>query len=186
MQWHNSLHGYGAVAKFLHWAIVALIIAQYVIIEAAEELPDGPEKFEVITRHKSVGMLVLGLVLVRIAWKLANRRHPAPVPMPRGQRIAAAAGHGLLYVLILAQPISGWLMSSAANYPVTFFRLFQFPALVGAAPGAHEFYEEVHEALFGVLATVAVLHALAAFYHHFRLRDDSLRRMLPFVRPRGP
>ena len=186
MQWRNSLHGYGAVAKFLHWAIVVLIIAQYVIIEAAEELPDGLEKFAAITRHKSLGMLVLGLALARIAWKLANRQHPAPVPMPRGQRIAAAAGHGLLYLLLLAQPISGWLMSSAANYPVTFFGLFQFPALVGADPGAHEFYEEVHEALFGALATVAVLHALAAVYHHLWLKDDALRRMLPFVRPRGP
>ena len=184
MQLRNSLHGYGAVAKFLHWAIVVLIIAQYLIIEAAEELPDGLEKFAIVTRHKSVGMLVLGLALVRIAWKLVNSRHPAPVPMPQTQRIAAAAGHGLLYLLLLAQPISGWLMSSAANYPVTFFGLFQFPALVGADPGAHEFYEEVHEALFATLATVAVLHALAAFYHHFRLRDDTLRRMLPFVGPR--
>jgi cytochrome b561 len=175
---------HGAVAKLLHWSIVLLIIAQYVIIEAAEELPDGVEKFAIITRHKSLGMLVLGLALVRITWKFLNGRNPPTVSMPRAQRMAAAAGHGLLYLLLLAQPISGWLMSSAANYPVTFFGLFQFPALVGADPGAHEFYEEVHEALFATLATVAVLHALAAFYHHFRLRDDTLRRMLPFVGPR--
>ena len=186
MQWRNGPQGYGAVAKFLHWSIVILIIAQYVIIESAEDLADGPDKFAIIALHKSLGMLVLVLALARIGWKFANGRNPAPVPMPRGQRIAAAAGHGLLYVLILAQPISGWLMSSAANYPVTFFGLFQFPALVGADPGAHEFYEEVHEALFGALATVAVLHALAAVYHHLWLKDDALRRMLPFVRPRGP
>jgi len=184
MQWRNSAHGYGAVAKLLHWSIVLLIIAQYVIIEAIEELPDGVEKFAIITRHKSLGMLVLGLALVRIAWRFSNGRRPAPVSMPRAQRIAAAAGHGLLYVLILAQPISGWLMSSAANYPVTFFGLFQFPALVGADHGAHEFYEELHEALFVALAIIAGIHALAALYHHFLLKDDTLRRMLPFVRPR--
>jgi cytochrome b561 len=75
-------------------------------------------------------------------------------------------------------------MSSAANYPVTFFGLFQFPALVGADHGAHEFYEELHEALFVALAIIAGIHALAALYHHFLLKDDTLRRMLPFVRPR--
>ena len=131
-------------------------------------------------------MLVLVLALARIAWKFANGRNPAPVLMPRPQRIAAAAGHGLLYVLILAQPLTGWLMSSAAGYPTGFFGLFEFPMLGAEDHGAHEFYEELHEALFGALATVAVLHALAALYHHVLLKDDTLRRMLPFARPRGP
>src|SRR5512139_3250841 len=130
MQWRNSANNYGAVAKFLHWSIVILIIAQYVIAEAAEELPDGLDKFAMITRHKSLGMLLLGLAVLRILWKVSSKGLPAPVPMARPQRIAAAAGHGLLYLLLLAQPISGWMMSSAANYPVTFFDLFQFPALV--------------------------------------------------------
>ena len=185
MQLRNTVDTYGALAKFLHWTIVILIIAQYVIIEAAEELPDGLEKLTMVTRHKSLGMLVLGLALVRIAWKLVNKARPAPVPMPRPQRIAAAAGHGLLYVLILAQPVSGWMMSSAANYPVTFFGLFQFPALVGANKELHEFYEEVHEFLFQALLVVAVIHVLAALYHHFVRKDDTLRRMLPFGRRRS-
>jgi cytochrome b561 len=184
MDWRNSLQGYGALAKFLHWAIVVLIIAQYVIIEAAEELPDGPDKFAGIANHKSIGMLVLGLALVRIAWKLVNGGRPAPVPMPRVQRIAAAAGHGLLYLLILAQPLTGWLMSSTAGYPTGFFGWFEFPMIAAENHDAHEFYEEVHEALFAVLATVAVLHALAALYHHFVRKDETLRRMLPFVGPR--
>lgn len=184
MQWRNSPQGYGAVAKFLHWSIVILIIAQYVIIESAGELADGPEKLAVIARHKSLGMLVLVLALVRIAWKLANGRNPGPVPMPRAQRIAAAGGHGLLYVLILAQPLSGWLMSSAAGYPPGFFGLFEFPMLVGKDHGAHEFYEEVHELLFNAIVAIAVLHALAALYHHVLKKDDTLRRMLPFVKLR--
>jgi cytochrome b561 len=102
--------------------------------------------------------------------------------MPRPQRIAAAAGHGLLYLLILAQPVSGWMMSSAANYPVTFFGLFQFPAIVRPNEGAHEAYEEVHELLFTTIVVVATLHVLAALYHHFIQKDDTLRRMLPFGR----
>jgi len=180
MHWRNTPDTYGALAKFLHWAIVLLIIAQYVIIESAEDLPDGLEKLAIVTRHKSVGMLILGLAIVRIGWKLWNKGSPAPVVMPKLQRIAAAASHGLLYLLILAQPISGWMMSSAANYPVTFFGLFQFPALVRPNEGAHETYEDVHEFLFETIVVVAVLHVLAALYHHFIQKDDTLRRMLPF------
>ena len=186
MQWRNSANNYGAVAKFLHWAIVILIIAQYVIIESAEELPDGLEKLQVITNHKSFGMLVLLLALARIGWKLANRGLPQPVAMPAPQRIAAAAGHGLLYLLILAMPLSGWAMSSSANYPVAFFGLFQFPALVGESHDLHEALEEVHELLFNAILVVAVLHALAAVYHHVWMKDDTLRRMLPFGKPRSP
>jgi cytochrome b561 len=181
MQWRNSPQGYGAVAKFLHWSIVILIIAQFVIIESAEELPDGPGKLADIAQHKSLGMLVLLLALVRIGWKLANGRNPAPVPMPRAQRIAAAAGHGLLYLLILAQPLTGWLMSSAAGYPTGFFGLFEFPLIAAENHDAHEFYEEVHEALFGAIVAITALHALAALYHHLLLKDDTLRRMLPFA-----
>jgi len=185
MQWRNTSTSYGAIAKFLHWSIVILIISQYVIIEAAEEMADGPGKLETVALHKSLGMLVFGLALVRVAWRFLNGRNPPPVPLPRAQRMAAAAGHGLLYVLILAQPLSGWLMSSSAGYPVSFFGLFVLPALATKDPGAHEFYEEVHEALFAVLATVALVHALAALYHHFWRKDDTLRRMLPFALPRA-
>ena len=186
MQWRNTANNYGAVAKFLHWAIVILIITQYVIIEAAEELPDGLEKLRMVTNHKSFGMLVLLLVLTRIVWKLTSRGLPQPVPMPAPQRIAAAAGHGLLYLLILAMPLTGWAMSSSANYPVTFFGLFQFPALVAENHDLHEALEEVHELLFNTTVVIAVLHALAAVYHHVWMKDDTLRRMLPFGRPRSP
>lgn len=186
MSLNNTAHSYGSVAKFLHWAIVLMIIAQYVIIESAEELPDGLEKLQAISNHKSLGMLVFLLALARIGWRLANRGRPVPVPMADWQRISAAAGHGLLYLLILVMPLTGWAMSSSANYPVTLFGLFQFPALVGENHDLHEALEEVHEFLFNVLVVVALVHAAAALYHHFFLKDDSLRRMLPFARkPQG-
>ena len=180
MQWRNSADAYGALAKFLHWSIVLLIIAQYLIIEAADEMPKGPAKFAQIDLHKSVGMTVLILAVIRIVWRVANRGAPTPVPMPRGQQIAAAAGHGLLYLLILALPITGWAMSSAANYPVTLFGWFQFPAIVGTNHDLHETLEEVHEFVFNTVFVVATLHAVAALYHHFVMKDSSLRRMLPF------
>jgi cytochrome b561 len=181
MPLRNTADTYGSLAKLLHWAIVLLIVPQYFLAEAADELPDGIEKLQLLTWHKSLGMLVLLLALIRIGWKLANRGLPQPVGTP-WQRKAAAAGHGLLYLLILAQPLSGWLMSSAANYPVTLFGWFQFPALIGADHDLHEALEEVHELLFTLLLVVAAVHIAAALYHHFVLRDSVLRRMLPFVR----
>lgn len=180
MPLRNTVESYGSLAKFLHWSIVALIIVQYILAETADELPDGLEKLQVLTRHKSVGVLILGLAVVRIAWKLANRG----LPSPAGEgvlRKAAAAGHGLLYLLILVMPLSGWAMSSAANYPVTFFGWFQLPAIVGQDHELHEVLEDVHEALFYALLVVAVGHALVALYHHFALKDGVLKRMLPFA-----
>jgi cytochrome b561 len=179
MQLRNTPESYGAVAKFLHWGIVVLIIAQYVLAESADELADGPDKLAMLARHKSVGMLVLLLALARIGWKLANRGLPQPVPMPRPQRIAAAAGHGILYLLILALPLSGWVMASAAGHPPGFFGMFEFPSLIGASEELKEVLEEVHETLFNAVVVVAVLHALAAVYHHFWMKDATLRRMLP-------
>ena len=179
MPLRNTADSYGSLAKFLHWAIVLLIVPQYFLVEAAEELPNGVEKLQLFTWHKSLGMMVLLLALVRIGWKLANRGLPGPVGAP-WQRKAAAASHGLLYLLILAQPLSGWLMSSTANYPVTLFGWFQFPALIGENHELHESLEEVHELLFTLMLVVTAVHIAAALYHHFILRDSVLRRMLPY------
>jgi cytochrome b561 len=184
MPLRNTANSYGAVAKLLHWGILVLIIAQYVLAEAAEELEDGTDKFATIANHKSIGMLILLLMIARIGWKLANRGLPPPVPMARPQRIAAAAGHGILYLLLLVLPLSGWMMSSAAGSPTALFGLFEFPMLLGENHDVHEALEEVHEALFDAVVIVAVLHAVAAVFHHVWLKDDTLRRMLPFSGPR--
>lgn len=181
MQWRNTSNRYGAVAKFLHWGIVILVITQYFIAEAAEDL-EGPGELDMITRHMSFGVLVLLLALARIGWKLANRGDPRPVPMARPQRIAASAVHGVLYLLLLVMPVTGWMMSSAAEHPVAFFGLFELPAIVGPDHDLHEALEDVHESLFKAIVVIAVLHALAAVYHHVWMKDDTLRRMLPFAK----
>jgi cytochrome b561 len=181
MPLRNTAEAYGSLAKFLHWAIVLLVLPQFFLAEAADELPNGLEKLQLLTWHKSLGMLVLILAVVRLAWKVMNKGTPGAIGTA-WQRKAAAAGHGLLYLLILAQPLSGWAMSSAANYPVTLFGWFQFPALVGENHDLHETLEGVHEFLFYAMLTVAVVHVVAALYHHFLLKDGVLRRMLPFAK----
>lgn len=179
MQWRNSAERYGALPMLAHWLVVALIIAQYALASVAEDLPDGLEKLAVLSRHKSIGILVLLLALLRIGWKLANPGPRPPAGLPAWQLRAAAASHGLLYVLLVLQPLSGWMMSSAKNYPVSFFGWFGLPALVAPGEGAYEFAHEAHEVLATLLLLVALVHAGAALYHHFWLKDGVLRRMLP-------
>ena len=128
MQWRNTTSSYGAVAKFLHWGIVILIICAVLHGGGRRGTAGRPRQ----ARHDhapQVARHARALPRARphrleIRSTAACRR---PCPCRRAQRIAAAAGHGLLYLLLLAQPISGWMMSSAAGYPVSFFGLFDFP-----------------------------------------------------------
>jgi len=176
----NTPHRYGLVPQLLHWIVVGLIIVQYVLAEAAEELPLGMEKLAVLSRHKSVGITLLLIALVRVAWRLFDRP-PAPPPMPAWQRAAATAVHWGLYALLFALPITGWMMSSAANYPVSWFGLVQLPDLVMPSEELHEVMEEIHEGLFVALLVLAGLHVLAALKHQFVDRDGLLARMLPWA-----
>jgi cytochrome b561 len=185
MALRNTDEVYGSLAKFLHWTIAILIVAQWFLIEAAEEaLKGSPERAALKGWHNSVGMLVLLLVVARIVWKLANSGRPVPLGVA-WQRKAAAAGHGLLYLLILLQPITGWLIVSTGGRPVEFFGWFTFPAIAAANHDLHELLEDVHEWLFNAMVIVAIVHIAAALYHHLLLKDDTLRRMLPFTGRRG-
>lgn len=186
MPLRNTADAYGSLAKFLHWAIVVLIVSQWFLVEGAEEAAKGsPERAALMGWHMSFGLLVLLLAVARIAWKAINGGRPAPLGEVAWQRKAAAAGHGILYLLILLQPISGWLVVSTAGRPASFFGWFAFPALAAENHDLHETLEGVHEALFNALVVVAVIHVAAALYHHVLLKDDTLRRMLPFAGRRG-
>jgi cytochrome b561 len=187
MPLRNTAEAYGSLARFLHWAIVLLILPQYFLAEGAEEFAKGsPEAAQLMGLHKSLGLLVLILAIVRIAWKILNRPHPAPVSGVAWQRKAAAAGHGVLYLLILLQPLTGWMMVSSGDNPVSLFGWVTFPAIVAPDRGLHEALEEVHEVVFWLMLVVATGHVAAALFHHWILKDETLRRMLPFARSRTP
>jgi cytochrome b561 len=175
---------YGAVAKLLHWSIVLLIIAQVWLAIIEHDLPNGLRKLQILAWHKSGGMLILMLAVVRLVWRLANPVPPPPTGVPDWQRRAARISHGLLYTLIFLQPLTGWVMSSARNFPVSFYGLFQWPDLVAPNKELFNVMHDIHEWLARLLVTVAIVHAAAALYHHFWIKDDVLRRMLPFARVR--
>ena len=183
MPLRNTTTRWGSVAQLLHWTIVALIIVQYVLASIADDLPLGLKKLIVLARHKSFGITILMLAVIRLGWRLANREHP-PIPndLKPYERALAHFTHVSLYILLFAQPITGWIMSSARKFPVSWFNLVQLPDFVAANRPLYDVLHSVHMWLSWALIAVAVLHIGAALKHHFVLRDDVLRRMLPFTK----
>jgi cytochrome b561 len=180
MNFRNTTRAWGVVSKTLHWLIVLLIINQWVIAERADDLPNGLAKLQALAWHKSFGITILLLAIVRLVWRWLN-----PVPSLEGvtkswERVLAGLSHVLLYALIFAMPLTGWMMSSARNFPVSWFRLVQLPDLVAPSEQTFHRMHDLHHLLFDVLVGVAVLHVLGALKHHFIDRNEVLRRMLPF------
>ena len=178
----NTAERYGSVAQTLYWLIVVLLIVQVTLGKIADDLPLGLERLITLARHKSFGITILALALIRLAWRLFNRPPPPP-PMPGWQRAAANLSHAGLYFFLFAMPVTGWLMSSANNYPVSWFGLVQLPDFVAPDRGLAHDLEDVHETLANVLLVLAGVHVLAALKHQFIDRDGLLYRMLPW-RPR--
>ena len=175
------VHRYGAVAQTLHWIIAALIITQFVLATLADDLPIGMHKLALLARHKSFGMTVLMLAVARLGWRLLHQPPALPPGMKRHEVVLAKLTHVLFYVLLFAVPLTGWLMSSAKGYSVSWFNLFSWPDLVPKDEAAFKILRSRHELLATILFCVAILHILAALKHHFWNKDDVLRRMLPFT-----
>ena len=171
---------WGPVSQALHWAIALLIVVMAVIGLSLDELPRSPEWFWVYDLHKSTGLLVLALVVVRLAWRLYAGAPPPVAGLARVQRIAAGATHWALYLLVLAMPLSGWLYDSASGLrPLEWFGQFAVPKLVGPDEDLADDLHDLHEDLFSVLVVVASAHIAAALWHHLFRGDATLARMLP-------
>jgi cytochrome b561 len=174
---------YSAVAQTFHWIIAALIVTQFVLASLESDLPIGVHKLALLARHKSVGMTVLMLAILRLLWRLRNPPPELPAGMTRTERMLARATHFAFYVLLFAMPITGWMMSSAKNYSVSWFGVFTWPNLIGKSEPAFNLLHSTHEILSDILFAIAVLHILAAIKHHFWNKDDVLLRMLPLIKP---
>ncbi len=180
---HNSEERYGWVAIAFHWIVVVLVLIQWLLGEAMSEWFEGDKElqFSLFQYHKSVGFLILFVVLARLVWRFLEPV-PAPPPgQPAWQTKAAALVHGGLYLVLLALPVTGWLTVSTSKFtdlPIRFFGLFEIPKPLGPNEELHEFFEESHEVLVSLLIVLFVVHVAAALHHHFVLRDDVLKRML--------
>lgn len=167
-----------ASVRGLHWLGVALLLAVAVIGLVMVDLQKGSELRKLCYGlHKSLGITVLGLGLLRLAVR-ALTRAPAALPGPAWQLRVARMSHALMYLLLLAAPLSGWLLNSAAGQPLPWFGLFQLPALAAKSPELRSAMDTLHVWLFWSLVSVIAVHVLAALHHHFAAGDATLRRML--------
>lgn len=167
---------YNAGARTLHWLIALLIIAN-IAGGLLHEALDGV--ISIMPLHKAVGMSVLVLSLVRLGWRMAWTAPAYPATMTRAEVGLAHLVHVVLYVFMIAMPLTGWIMSSASPYPLTWFGLFDIPRL----PVVKDSFmaglgHEAHEIGGYLLIALVAGHALAALRHHFMLKDDILKRML--------
>lgn len=179
MSIRNSGARWGALSQLLHWLIVALICAQVSLALTAKELHPGHARFTLIGYHKSIGITILTLAVIRLVWRWMNPVPALPDTLRPYEKALARFTHAALYVILFAMPLSGWIGSSAHAFPVRWFNVFTVPALVGKNLPLSSAMGKVHYAFAILLGVVVVLHIAAALKHHFVLKDDTLRRMLP-------
>lgn len=170
----NTTETYGWLARLLHWVIAGLIFYLIYLGLVSGDL-EGEAKAAMRATHKSVALLTLSLMTLRVAWRLMNPRPAAPEGAPRWQSLAAVWTHGLLYAAVFYQLFVGILV--AGQRPIPFFGLFDVPPLLTENREQHEFFEALHKTGWIVLAVLVGIHVFAAVYHHFVRKDDVLKRM---------
>jgi cytochrome b561 len=170
---------YNAVSQALHWLIALAAFALLAMGKLGEVEAD--EAGTLFGWHTALGLTVLLLMVLRLGWRLTHPVPPLPPGTPRWQARVARGLHHAFYALLIALPLSGWLLTSIEGDPVSWFGLAAVPSLpVSGGEAVEEAIEEVHEILGNVLLVLAGIHVLAALKHHFLDRDDVLRRMLPW------
>jgi len=173
---------YTRTAVSLHWLIAILIFTTFPLGVYMHDLPLSPDKLRLYSWHKWIGVTIFLLAVVRVSWRSVHPPPPLLATMPPWEKFVAHAVHYLLYLLILAIPLSGWLMSSAKGVQTVWFGVLPLPDLVTKDKELGDALEEVHESLNFLLLGLVVAHIAGALKHQFVERDDTLSRMLPFLR----
>jgi cytochrome b561 len=184
----NTAARYGSVAMFFHWLIALLVIINIGLALYFDGMPrSNPNLFLLLQTHKSIGLTVLVLSVLRVAWRLINPVPPLPADMNPALKVAARTSHVLLYVLIVVIPLTGWLMVSTSRLGIAtpYFGLFDWPNLpffsgydAPAKHEAHEFWESSHTLLAWSAIVLIPIHIAAALYHQYIRRDEVMKQMM--------
>ena len=170
---------YGAVAQALHWLTAILVLAAFIVAEGGSEARVyAPERDAQRMLHESLGLAVLLLLVIRVAWRMLDRA-PDEAPMPRWMSLSARLTHGLLYLLLLAVPLTAVFGAWLLGHPLNTYLFAEIAAPLAPARETGAWLTELHETLGDVIIWLAGLHAAAALFHHFVLKDRVLVSMLP-------
>lgn len=178
----NKTEHYTRTAIFMHWLIGLGMIGMLALGLYMVNMPFSPAKLQLYSWHKWAGMTLLILSIIRLAWRLSHPSPALPDSMGPLSRLAAHAGRWTLYILMLAIPLSGWLMSSAQGFPVVWFGVLPLPDLVAKNAELGNLLQNAHVILNYTLIVVLIGHIGAALQHHFIKKDTVLSRMLPFIK----
>jgi cytochrome b561 len=170
-----SVSKYDPFARLLHWLIVALLAAQYVVAWTMPEIHRGMQPVRLIAIHLTLGVSIIAVMVVRLLWRFV-RKEPGMVESSALTRGVAYLTHVLLYVLLIVQPLMGWANASSRGWRLAFFGV-DLPALSPTGSGLGHALGDVHGALAWVMLGLIGLHVAGALYHHLVLRDGVLRRM---------
>jgi cytochrome b561 len=169
---------YGTTAKVFHWLVVALLLVQYSIGWLMPDIHGGMKPGAAMTFHISFGIVILLLIVLRFAWRLAHPVAPES-SLPSWQRLSSEAVHWLLYALVLATTATGWLFASFRGWSISFFYLAPLPMLASGNAAAAKTFNGWHQAMEWSLLVVIGIHVAVALVHIFIYRDRVMRRMLP-------
>ena len=170
---------YTKTAKVLHWLMAILLFGLLALGFYMHDLPLSPEKLKLYSWHKWAGVTAFLLLAVRLLWRVTHRPPALPDSMPKLMQLAAHAGHLMLYGLMIAIPLSGWLMSSAKGFQTVYFGVLPIPDMLDKNKEIGDLLALVHKSLNLLFVAVLAGHIGAALKHHFIDKDDILTRMLP-------
>lgn len=169
--------GYSSTARILHWLTAALVITMIVVGLIMANMPAGPTQNLLFNLHRSTGVILIPIVIYRLIYRLMNPPPPLPDDIPAIQKLAAEGLHWTLYALLIAQPIIGWMATSAYRAPIVVFGLFELPPIAAENRAFSEQAFAVHRAIGIALAFLISGHVAAALFHHFVRKDNVLLRM---------
>lgn len=172
---------YTHTAITLHWLIALLVFAAFPLGLYMHDLPLSPYKLRLYSYHKWLGVCVMLFVVIRLLWRVTHRPPALPDSMRGWEKLVAESMHYLLYILLFAIPLSGWLMSSAKGFQTVLFGVIPLPDLLNKDKFLGEFLQQVHESFNWILLIMVCAHVAASLKHHFIERDDVLQRMLPLL-----
>jgi len=173
----NTENSYGLISRANHWLSAILFIGLIALGLYMSDLEKSPAKFELYDLHKSLGIIVFTLIILRLIW-LKISPNPEQLSKNKFEHILGHAVKGILYLALIMMPLSGWIMSNSGGHDVAFFNLFTLPNFVGENDTIHEISETFHGLAGKIMIAVILLHFAGALKHHFVYKDSTLLRML--------